>query len=147
MLLRILYEDSALDQIEDKFEDFVTRIADKMFRGEKLDETDLGDIKRHPRLAGLYAHYVLKKRWPEAEDLIRQDPWQAYHYARDVIKGRWPEAEEIIIQHYEDEPSILQWYYVRDVVKGRWPEGEAVLKQDRNVWRSYKRLLARESLR
>jgi len=43
-----------------------------------------------------YAHNVIKGKWPEGEETIRQLPVLAFRYARDIIKGRWPEGEEAI---------------------------------------------------
>ena len=53
-------------------------------------------IKKDPRGAGLYAKYILQKRWPEAEPTIMKSPLYAYHYAYWVIKDRWKEAEPYI---------------------------------------------------
>ena len=64
-----------------------------------------------------YACFVIKARWPEAEEVIRQDAEWAYCYAYDVIKGRWPEAEEVIRQDAE-----WAYCYARDVIKARWPD-------------------------
>jgi hypothetical protein len=37
-------------------------------------------------------------RWKEAEDSIKQDPWGAYSYAHYILQRKWPEAEQYIKQ-------------------------------------------------
>ena len=57
------------------------------------------EVIKHPKAtewACWYAKNVLKAPWPEAEDIIKQDPKWAYNYAKDVLKTRWPEAEDTI---------------------------------------------------
>ena len=64
-----------------------------------LDEGGVSAVlasKRCPDWAYWYANFVLKGRWPEAEDEIQKDAYAAYAYAVHVIKGRWPEAEDLI---------------------------------------------------
>ena len=56
----------------------------------------LEEYLKHSPKAALYCHRVLKRRWPEAEPYIMQDPYQAAYYAVEVMKERWPEAEKII---------------------------------------------------
>lgn len=42
-------------------------------------------IKNDPEKATMYAIYVLKRRWPEAEPVIKQDRI-TYDYYRDFFK-------------------------------------------------------------
>lgn len=49
---------------------------------------------------------ILEHRVPDYEPAILTSPQWACRYARDVIKGRWPEAEEIIGQN----PGWLNFY-------------------------------------
>lgn len=51
---------------------------------------------KKPKICYHYALYIIKDRWPEAEDIIKTDAWIVYLYARNVIKSRWPEAESIL---------------------------------------------------
>ena len=37
-----------------------------------------------------YASNVIEGRLPEAEPIIAQNAYWAYHYARHIIKGPWP---------------------------------------------------------
>ena len=60
------------------------------------------------RYAWLYATYVIKGRWPEAETNLITNSLFSYFYARDVIEGRWPEAEKYIMK----DPMIA-FKYVR----------------------------------
>ncbi|HUW49376.1 MAG TPA: hypothetical protein VMW36_11590, partial [Patescibacteria group bacterium] len=46
--------------------------------------------------AYLYARYIIKGRWEEAEPVIASDPYQAYWYAKRIIKGKFKEAEKTI---------------------------------------------------
>lgn len=98
-----------------------------------------------------YARFVIKGRWPEAEDTIAKDAEWACQYASDVIKGRWPEAEATIAKNAywayryaryaikgrcpEVEDTIAKnanwaYRYVRHVIKGRWPEVEDTIAKD-----------------
>ena len=72
-----------------------------------------------PYWACWYACFVLKSRWPEAEDIILKDAWAAYSYACDVLKSRWPEAEHIICKDAQAASS-----YARYVLKSRWIAAE-----------------------
>jgi hypothetical protein len=48
-------------------------------------------------------------RWPEAEEIIMQDPYCAYVYAANILGSRWPEAEEVI---RKDPDSFRLYSYV-----------------------------------
>jgi len=65
-------------------------------KGKKLNARQLAAIASHPRYAYLYALYVIKDRWPEAEAAIASDPQYAYRYAIHVIKDRWTAGEAAI---------------------------------------------------
>jgi len=80
-------------------------------------------IKNDPEYAYRYAYGVIRGRWPEGEEAIKNDPEYAYRYARDVIRGRWPEGEEAI----KNDPEWA-YCYAYYVIRGRWPEGEEVIK-------------------
>ena len=69
-------------------------------------------IKKDPEHAYLYARYIIKGRFPEAEEYIKKHPKYAYEYAKYVIKGRFPEAEESI----KKDPQYAH-YYAKNVIK------------------------------
>ena len=84
----------------------------------------LKEVLQHekaPEWAYWYARYVLKKPWPEAEEIIKTDPEWAYCYARDVLEKPWPEAEEII----KTDPEVA-YRYARYVLGKPWPEAEEI---------------------
>jgi hypothetical protein len=66
-----------------------------------------------------YARYVLENRWPEAEEMLKKDPYYAYVYADTVVQGRWEEAEETIAKRPE-----IALRYAQDVLKGAFPLAE-----------------------
>ena len=78
-----------------------------------------------------YAKNIIKDRWPEAEEIIKNDPKWSYYYARDVIKGRWLDAEEYI----KKDPEWA-YRYAKDIIKGRWLEAEYIIKTSQH-WLSY----------
>ena len=80
--------------------------------------------RREYFLAYLYALYVIKDRWLEAESFIPTTPETAVNYAHKVIKGQWPEAEEVIKQ------SPFEAVRYAGFVKGKWPEAEAIILTD-----------------
>jgi hypothetical protein len=57
------------------------------------------------------------KRLPEAEDFLlnQEDPvWWCLAYAREIVRDRWPEAEDIlrqVPQRWEDYLYFLKWQY------------------------------------
>jgi hypothetical protein len=63
------------------------------------------DELTEPYWALLYAEYVIRGRWPEAEPVIATDPMSAYYYSKSVLKGRWPEGEPAIAK--DPDYSIL----------------------------------------
>ena len=72
---------------------------------------------RHPYLALLYAEWVIKGRWPEAEAVIAKDPMAAYYYAEAVLKGRFPEGEATIAK---DPDYSTLYIYAFPEVKLEW---------------------------
>ncbi len=95
---------------------------------------ELDWIKTSPGEVFDYSCFVLERRWPEAEEIIKEDPFYSYLYALNVIKGRWPEVEKIIM---EDPESAL--FYALNIIKGRWPEAEEAIKKNKIVFRAYVR--------
>ncbi len=77
-----------------------------------------------PYLCYYYAQYIIRGRWPAAEDIIKTSVEYIYRYATFVVRGRWPEGEKILLER----GSILwMFYYAQDVIKGRWPEADHAL--------------------
>ena len=74
---------------------------------------------KDPESAYYYTGYMIKGRWPEAEDVIKKDTCYAYLYALNVIKGRWPEAEE-----YIKKDPYYAYGYAYEVIK------------DENFWKN-----------
>jgi hypothetical protein len=65
-------------------------------------------------------------RCPEAEEVIlkERDPQYTYMYARDIIEGRWPEAEDII----KENPWTSYWYASNVVEDTDWITEEDKLR-------------------
>jgi len=64
-------------------------------------------IKYDGEIAVDYAlRYLSKERFKEAEPHIMKNPYWASVYAHHIIKGRWPEAENAIKQ----DPNIWKFY-------------------------------------
>jgi len=66
-----------------------------------------------------------KRRIPELESIIINDPGYSYKYAKDVIKGRFKKGEKIIITD-----KICSYRYARDIIKRRWKRGEKNIVND-----------------
>jgi hypothetical protein len=94
-------------------------------------KTDPKYASRYAEWASEYAKKYIKGRFPEAEEIIKTNPYYAYRYAKDVIQGRWEEAEDII----KTNPEYACWY-AKYVIQGRWPKAEDVIKKDPE-WVSY----------
>lgn len=107
------------DQIHDINDDVVT------------DERLLSLIPP-PKLSGdisnIYGYiiYVLKKRWPEAEGRIIEEPVCAYNYAKNFIRSRWTAAEPMISQ----SPTYA-YLYAKNIINGPWPEAEETILKSR----------------
>lgn len=76
-------------------------------------------IATNPGYSAQYAQHRLGRRWTEAEVAILTNISAITHYTTYVIKGRWPEAENKIITNPEHA-----WLYTTSVIKGPWPEAE-----------------------
>ena len=61
--------------------------------------------------AYIYAFWVLKRRWPEAEATIAKNSNAAYCYAVNVIRGRFLKGEREIFAH-----EIFSYNYKRDIL-------------------------------
>ena len=89
-------------------------------RVESVEQDILGGKK--PQAAVLYADWVIRGRWREAEPIIMQDAESAARYAEVVIRHRWKEAEPTIMQSAK-AASI----YASRVIRGRWREAEPII--------------------
>ena len=56
----------------------------------------INELKARPYYLSWYANYVLKRRWPEAEEIIMTNADASFLYANYVLKRQWPGTEEII---------------------------------------------------
>jgi hypothetical protein len=65
-----------------------------------------------------YKCYYEKKRMPQLESIIANDPYYSYLYARDVIKGRWEGGEKSIATDSE-----CCYRYAIDALKGPFRQG------------------------
>lgn len=57
----------------------------------------LGKVKKDPMLAVSLCVRSFKKRWPEMEETISENPKAASYYAYHIIKNRWTKAEPVIL--------------------------------------------------
>jgi hypothetical protein len=104
-------------------------------------------IKKSAKLAHLYAYYIIKGRWYEAEEIIKKSPDWSFMYAYHVIKGRFEEAEPYIMKDsqwaYEYAKDILskdpKWTSIKGHENGRWPEAEPYIMKKTNSWHTYKK--------
>jgi hypothetical protein len=91
-----------------------------------INKQDILNINS-PILTFYYVQNVIRKPWPEGEDIIIQDGGWAYAYANNIIRGRWPKGEDSISQ----SPNGA-FGYVRDIIRGRWSQGEEAISKDAN---------------
>ena len=73
-------------------------------------------IANDPNYSYCYARHIIKGRFIEGERRITIDPIYSYCYARDIIKGRFIEGEKSIINDIE-----YTYRYARDVIKDAFP--------------------------
>lgn len=89
----------------------------------KNDKIFMNLIKRYPDAIITYCMLVLnKKRWPEAEPYIMEDPSSIVNYAIYIIKGEWPEAEPYLFQD-----PYSSYTYAVEVLKTRFKEAENII--------------------
>ena len=108
----------------------LARYAAYMIKGRWPEAEEM--IAKEPRAAFSYARTVLKQRWPEAEPVIMKEPMVAVDYAAEIIRGRWPEAEANILKS-----PIAAVDYAILVLKAPWPEAESAIRRDRDAWARY----------
>ena len=66
--------------------------------------------------------YYEKRRIPELESIIANDPNYSYCYARHIIKGRFIEGEKIIATHI-----YYSYCYAKSVLKGPFHLGHPII--------------------
>ena len=108
----------------------LARYAAYMIKGRWPEAEEM--IAKESRAAFSYARTVLKQRWPEAEPVIMKEPMVAVDYAAEIIRGRWPEAEANILKS-----PIAAADYAILVLKAPWPEAESAIRRDRDAWARY----------
>ena len=105
----------------------------KCYGDNKLDKELELIIIKDPSYACLYAQYVIKGRWIEAENIIATSAEWAFYYSYNVIGGRWgtsrakTEAEESI-----KKDPLYAYRYAKNIIKGRWTEAEKSIAECAN---------------
>lgn len=86
-----------------------------------------------------FAQFVMQDRWPEAEQIIKEDPHWAAKYVLNVINRdepkppiRWEEAEDSIMK----DPWGA-YRYATDILRKKWPEAEYWIRKDFVWWNQY----------
>ena len=82
-------------------------------------------IAKHSWFACIYAMYILKQPWPEAEPAIKTDPSNYNLYKNKVLYGPWGQGIKGIASDID-----AAFIYAREILKGKFPEGEAILATD-----------------
>lgn len=109
----------------------------------------------------------IAKRWPEGEEIIAEDPYNAYRYALNVIKGPFPLGEKAIAETSQFTFSYVKhvlrnkpfplgekqlakdadqaYWYASKIIKGPWPPGEPVISESPmySFWYAYNVLHSR----
>lgn len=108
-------------------------------RDNKKFEQKLKDI---PALAYIYA-YKIQERFTEAEPNILLDPKIAILYATYVMREKWPEAEKNMYL-INPKDGYVVYDYITTIVKERCKEAEYVLFRNVNLKEEYVRFLNKE---
>lgn len=103
----------------------IIAIRSEKLKVEDLTSKQLDTLSRNAKTAYIFAHSILKKRWPKGEDAIAKNAKYSHKYAYFVLKDRFPKGEEIISK----DPETAYWY-AEDVIKGPWPKGEDAIAKD-----------------
>lgn len=79
----------------------------------------LGKVKKDPLLAVTLCVRSFKKRWPEMEETISENPKAASYYAFHILKSRWIKAEPAIIdsQYYGMYAMLMQQLRLEQLYK------------------------------
>lgn len=132
----------------------------KARKGKKLNRWEIEELAKDPEQSLLYAHKVVKGRFPEGEAAIAQDSDIAFEYAKFIVKGRFKEAEDVFFERNTDwgNRNYLQRYFIEiakernEIVEkkildshhglageyaelcigGRWEEAEDIILEDLN---------------
>ena len=132
MRLSILFEDELELHDKDEWGNINELIRNAAKRGKRDSDLERFILDQHDSYhTYLYARDVIKGRWVEGEEAIKNEPIWVYYYARDVIEGRWIEGEEEIKKDLR-----YTYYYAKDIIKGRWLEGEEGIRKD-SKWAYY----------
>ena len=59
-------------------------------------------IRQSSKDSYFYSKQILKRPWPEGEDIILTSPKYIHLYAKNVLKKRWKEGEERLAKDAED---------------------------------------------
>jgi len=110
-------------------------------QAQVVQASDEERTKKDPQLAFQYAKEVVKGKWLDGEEAIKQHPGFIIRYAREVLgttgRDRWPEGEKALIRMATNPPSnsgvwigqypIALDVYAREILGGRWPEAEKII--------------------
>jgi len=115
------------------------RAAQRLRKKRRVPELE-ALILENPKCCFVYANSFLMSRWPEAEKVILQNASAATDYAISVLKKRWEEAESNIMQ----EP-FFALKYATSVLGARWKEAEGFIAKDPKIALKYmERFLPKE---
>lgn len=97
--------------------------AKRLRKKRRIPELEKWIINSAVRSAD-YAKFILKERWPEAENIILEKGSAkiVYPYIEKLVKQRWAEAENIILKSPE-----YSYKYAIHILKKRWPEAEKII--------------------
>lgn len=116
--------------------DIIRELGEYLELGSPERESELlnyGKIYLH----GVFKYIELVRGpWPEAEPFILRDALYSLIYACDIIKRRWPEMEDMVIHSFRSSTvsllhdlNIVDYMVKYSIVylKHRWPEFEKIL--------------------
>ena len=113
------------------------RVLDKEvgYSSRSCERRDKAINDLHEVLA--YAQYVVRAKWPEAEEVMLCEPTWGLRYVETCLRGRrWSELEAVLLSGESGGswyPAELLFKYAKEVVKGRWPEAETGIRKDKRT--------------
>lgn len=81
---------------------FTSGMMINLARQGLLSKNLVSHIQRDPFLAYMYARYILKRPWPEAEPMILHHGGSAFWYAEYCLDMNIEEAQEWVIRRREE---------------------------------------------
>jgi hypothetical protein len=94
-----------------------------------------------------YALDLLQARFPKGEKAILEcnRPEFVVKYTNYFIKKRWPEAEEVLLKSTWKNIAYTLSSYAILIVRGRWLEAEPIIKKDLQAYADYKHAISQLS--